>query len=270
MPSLRHVLAAVLLALLPTSAAVAKLADVSREVLLEKRAEAGVAFAAGDSATLLRLLETEHLFVKREVALLLGRLGVEAALPLLREYNEDYANFACARSGEFAVAIVLIQNPRPAAQKAELLKMACLPRRMRGTPLSVIDAAARELARYSDPTRQISRALAKVGTYGAQFTVLKLRCDELPSSEAITLCADTLGRHETPQNAQAAEELLVAFGPAARPAMEALKARVSSEIRPDDPAANLRHTILRRCDYVLRGIENTQAEIRLGASPSAP
>ena len=241
-----------LLAVFAPGLARADLGFLPEAEMLEQRAVVAAALARDDEDALRRALESSHLFIQREIALHLGRRGSVAALPRLRELDKTYANFACSRSGEFGVAVALIENKTPAARKAALLALATATWHTGRVPLSVVDEAGRELSRYEGD--DIGATLAGVNTYGAQFTVLSARCAKLPEPQAIARCVDVLEAHETPQTAGAAGELLVAFGAQARTPVEALKARTEAGLPPEGSALGVRHTVVSRCESILQKI----------------
>jgi hypothetical protein len=131
-------------------------------------AQAEALYVKKDVDDLLKLLKESHLFIKREVALMLGHIGADKALPILRQYDQSYSRFACAESGQFGVAVILIENKTPNAQKNTLLVVATEAREKGRHPRSVVDAAGRELSRYEGD--DIIKLLADIRTYGAQYT----------------------------------------------------------------------------------------------------
>lgn len=206
-----------------------------------------------NTALLLQMLKESHLFVKTEVALMLGRLGADEALPVLKKYDQTYSYFACAPSGQFGVAVILIENKTPESQKKSLLSVATESPEELKHAHSVIDMAGRELSRYEGD--DIISALNDVYTYGAQYTVLALQCGKLSPDEAIVKCIDVLETHETPLKAEAAQDLLVGYGMYSRPAVLALKSRVQKLIKPTDEEFTIPKTIRSRCDQILERIE---------------
>jgi len=226
------------------------------KVLAKHLAQAEELYAKRDVDGLLRLLEKAHLFAKQEVALKLGRLGAERALPVLREHDRRYARFPCAASGRFGVAVILIENKTKDAQKKALLAVATEPRKKAKRARSVVDAAGRELGRFDGD--DIVTALAGVNTYGAQHTVLEARCRKLSRSDAIALCIAVLEAHETPMKAQAAERILAVFGSHARSEIEKLIARVEKRIKPADPTFTKAKTIRSRCRWLLKRIRREE------------
>ena len=228
-----------------------------------------------DVKGLMTLLKESHLFIKENVALMLGRLGAVEALEDLRRLDKQYAQFACAESGAFGVAVILLENTDPHSQKNALLAVATGTSRNVTNAISVVDAAGRELNRFQGD--DIEQALTPVNTYGAQFTVLATQCRKVSLSEGIAKCVAVLESHETPQKAGAAESLLVAFGKPAIRSVQELKTRVEKQIQKTDPAFTLPKTILSRCKRILdqigdkesanQGSERTGSPLR--GAPSA-
>ncbi len=232
----------------------AELALLDPDVRDKQLAQAEKLYAKRDVDGLLKLLKESHLFIiKTDVALKLGRLGANKALPILREYNQRYSCFACSPSGQFGVAVILIENKTTDAQKKALLAVATEPQKKAKHTHSVIDAAGRELSRFDGD--DIITALAGVNTYGAQHTVLKLQCKKLSQSNAISKCIAILEAHETPQKAEAAQDILVSFGSAAKLPVEKLKVRVEKRIKSTDPTFTIPKTIRNRCSRILKQIQ---------------
>ena len=222
-------------------------------------AQAEELYAKRDVDGLLKLLKESHLFIKTDVALKLGRLGADKALPALREYDQRYSWFDCAPSGEFGVAVILIENKTKDARKKALLAVASEPPEEPEHAYSVIDAAGRELGRFDGD--DIITALVDINRYGAQHTVLKLQCKKLSQSDAISKCIAILEAHETPLKAEAAQHILVTFGSSAKLPVEKLKARTEERIKSTDPTFTIPKTILNRCGRILKQIqENEKAD----------
>ena len=220
-------------------------------------ARANELFLKRDIPELQALLHESHPFVKQDVALTLGRLGAQGAIEELRQLNQAYATFACAESGQFGVAVVLIENPEKARQRKALLDLATEVGGHSSYANSVIDLAGRELSRFEGD--DIEERLTNVNTYGAQFTVLALQCRKLSTSDAIAKCIKVLQRHETPQKAQAAQTLLIASGKPAMEAVRELKARVEANIKTADPTFTLPKTIANSCERILQTISDGEA-----------
>ena len=256
MMKLARVAVAVVAAALIAAPARAYLGPLDPQVRRTQLAEAEQLYARQDVNGLMKLLGEAHLFIKQDVALKLGRLGATQALDDLRECDRQYSRFACASCGEFGVAILLIENTTPHSRKKALLAVATETREEARHAYSVIDAAGRELSRYDgDDT---VNALAEINTYGAQYTVLALRCRKLPEADAIAECVAVLESHATPQKAEAAEHLLAEFGKSAETAVLALKARVAKTIKPTDPRFTVPKTIMSRCDNILEQIRQSE------------
>ncbi len=230
-------------------------------------AQAEKLYANKDVDDLLKLLKQSHLFIKREVALMLGRLGADKALPILRQYDQSYSRFACAESGQFGVAVILIENKTPNAQKKALLAVAAEAREKGKHPHSVVDAAGRELSRYEGD--DIIKALADIRTYGAQYTVLEFQCKKLSESDAISKSIAVLEAHETPQKAQAAEQILITFGRSAKLPVEKLKARVEKRIKSTDPTFTISKTICNRCNGIVKQIEEDEKANKSNAADAS-
>lgn len=236
--------------------AYADLELIDPDVLDKQLAQTEELYAKQDVDALLKLLKESHLFIKQDVALKLGRLGADKALPILRKYNKSYSRFACAESGQFGVAVILIENKTPDAQKKALLAVATEPREKGKHPHSVVDAAGRELNRHGgDDT---IKALAGIRTYGAQYTVLRLQCKKLSESDAVAKCIAVLEAHVTPLKAQAAEQILIAFGSSAKLPVEKLKTRVGKRIKSTDPTFTIPKAIRSRCDRIIKQIEEDE------------
>src|SRR3989338_3740498 len=113
-----------MMATLIALSAYAELALLDPDMRDRQLAQAEELYAKHDVSGLLDLLRESHLFIKKDVAIKLGRLGAREALTDLRKYDEQYSRFACAPSGEFGVAIILIENVTPDRQKKALLVVA--------------------------------------------------------------------------------------------------------------------------------------------------
>ncbi len=213
-------------------------------------------YAKQDVDGLLKLLKRSHIFIQQDVALKLGRLGADKALSILRQYDQDYSHFECAPSGQFGVAVMLIENKTRDAQKKALLAVATEPLEQSKHPHSVIDVAGRELGRFDGD--DVITALKDVNTYGAQHTVLKLQCMKLSQSNALAQCITILENHETPLKAEAAQHILVTFRNNAKSPVEELKARVEERIKATDSTFTILKTIRNRCGMVLKQIEEDE------------
>lgn len=214
-------------------------------------------YAEKDIAGLIQLLEESHLFVKTEVALMLGRLEADEALPLLREYDKNYSRFGCAPSGQFGVAVILIENKEPEAQKDALLKVATEPYDKLLHAHSVIDEAGRELSRFVD--NEVFSALEDIYTYGAQYTVLGHKSGIYSLNSAlIEYLINTLEDHETPLKAEAAQEYLIEYWYLSESAVLELKDRMEEVIKPTDPKFTIPKTIISRCERILVQIEENK------------
>jgi len=236
--------------------AYADLEPIDPDVRDRQLAQAEELYAKQDVDGLLKLLKESHLFVKQDIALKLGRLGADKALSILRQNDHSYSRFACAPSGQFGVAVILIENKTADAQKQALLAVATEPRKESKHPYSVIDVAGRELSRYEGD--DIIKALVDIRTYGAQYTVLELQCKTLSESDAISKCIAVLEGHVTPQKAQAAEQLLIAFGSNATMPVEKLRMRVEKRIKSTDPTFTIPKTIRNRCNKIIKQIEKDE------------
>lgn len=243
---------ALILATVVSTSAQADLASIDPVVQKAALAKANELFLKRDIPGLTTLLNESHLFIKQDVALKLGRLGAKEAIEKLRQLDKTYSTFACAESGQFGVAVVLIENPEQTRQRTALLELATEPGEHHKHFPSVIDQAGRELSRFEG--EDIEERLAKINTYGAQFTVLTLQCRKLSSSDAIAKCIEVLERHETPQKAEAAQALLISSGKPATAPVQELKARVESTIKASDPTFTLSKTIASRCETILMAL----------------
>lgn len=223
------------------------------EVAAQQRELAEKLNVQRDVDGLLKLLDSAHLFIKTDVALKLGRLGAKQALPALKKLDADFVNFACSESGQFRVAIILIENKTPKDQKNALLKVATEPFTKQTHESCVIDAAGQELGRYEGD--DIVKALAPVNTYGAQSTVFKLQCKKLSEADSIAKCIEAVEVHETPMKAQAAEEVLIGIGDRAKPAVDKLKSRAEARNAVAQDKREISLTIINRCDHILRMID---------------
>jgi len=256
MKTLNRLILAIMFVVTTGIPAYANLAPLDPDVRDKQLAQAEELYAKQDVDGLLELLKESHLFIKQDVALRLGRLGADKALPILRDYDQRYSRFACAESGQFGVAVILIENKTPNAQKKALLAVAAEAREKGKHPHSVVDAAGRELSRYEGD--DIIKALADIRTYGAQYTVLELQCKKLSESDAISKCIAILEAHETPQKAQATEQILIAFGRNAKSPVGKLKARVEKRIKSTDPTFTIPKTIRNRCNRIIKQIEKDE------------
>jgi hypothetical protein len=246
----------------------ADLEDLAPEIRRTSLARAEELYAKRDIHGLLALLRESHLFIKQDVALKLGRLGAREALEDLRTLDKQYSEFACAESGEFGVAVILIEKPDSANQKAALLTVATESRQGGTHSLSVVDKAGMELSRFDGD--DILQALVAVNTYGAQYTVLALQCRKLPAAEAIAKCIGVLETHATPQKAEAAQSLLVSFGKPSTVAVLELKARVEKNIKKTDPTFTIPKTIVHRCERILRQIGDSESANKVSEPSVAP
>jgi hypothetical protein len=242
-----------------------ELAPETRRTSLAKAEEL---YAKRDIQGLVTLLRESHLFIKQDVALKLGRLGAREALEELRALDKQYSEFACAPSGEFGVAVQLIENPDPVGQKKALLAVATESRQEAKHSFSVVDKAGMELSRFDGD--DIVQALAMVNTKGAQYTALALQCRKLPLPAAIAKCIGVLETHETPQKAEAAQSLLVSFGKAATAAVQELQARVEKTIKLTDPNFTVSQTIVTRCERILKQITDNELANKVSEPSVAP
>ncbi|PKN01220.1 MAG: hypothetical protein CVU77_06455 [Elusimicrobia bacterium HGW-Elusimicrobia-1] len=251
-----HFMLAVITAMFIAVNAKADLEELDPDVQDRQLAMAEELYIKKDVNGLLKLLRDSHLFIKTDVALKLGRLGARESLANLREYDEHYSRFACMPSGEFGVAIILIENKTPDSQKKALLAIATETGNKTKHTHSVINAAGRELSRFEGD--DVISALADVNTYGAQHTVLTLQCKKLSTSDAIAKCITVLETHQTPQKAEAAQYLLATFGSKAELPVQALKARMEKKINPTDPTFTIPKTIINRCNRILEKIKEKE------------
>ncbi len=252
--SLKSPALALILATILSTSAQADLDHIDPETQKIALTHANELFLKRDIPGLRELLNQSHLFVKQDVALKLGRLGAKEAIEELRQLDKTYANFACAQSGQFGVAVALIENPEKASQRTVLLELATESGKHPKHAASVIDQAGRELSRFEG--NDIEERLANINTYGAQFTVLALQCRKLSSSDAIAKCINVLEGHETPLKAEAAQSLLISSGKPATTPVKELKARVEATIKTSDPTFTLPKTIASRCEDILRIISD--------------
>ncbi|NQZ60291.1 MAG: hypothetical protein HRT88_22810, partial [Lentisphaeraceae bacterium] len=105
----------------------------------------------------------------------------------------------------------------------------------------------------------IIKALTNIRTYGAQYTVLKLQCKKLPEQDRISKSIAVLEAHETPQKAEAAQQLLIASGFKAKLPVEELKTRMEKQIKPTDSTFTIQKTIFHRCNSIIKQIEDKKA-----------
>lgn len=235
----------------------ARIESLDPDVRDRQIAQADELYAQKDISGLIQLLEESHLFVKTSVALMLGRLGSDEALSLLREYDRNYSRFACAPSGQFGVAVILIENKEPEAQKDALLKVATEPYDKLLHAHSVIDEAGRELSRFVD--NEVISALEDIHTYGAQYTVLGYKSGIYSLNSAlIEYLINTLEDHETPLKAEAAQEYLIEYWFLTESAVFELKDRMEKVIKPTDPQFTIPKTIISRCERILVRIEENK------------
>jgi hypothetical protein len=125
-----------------------KLGPLDPDERRKQLAESERLFRAQDVKGLLELLKASHLFIKTDAALRLGRLGAREALKDLREMDLRYSRLECAPSGEFGVAIILIENSEPEARKKALIAVATDTGTKTKRPTAVINAAGKELSRF--------------------------------------------------------------------------------------------------------------------------
>ncbi len=243
--------------LIVNTPAYALLPPLDPKALDQQLAQAEELYDKRDVYGLLKLLKETHLFIKTDIALKLGRMGADRALPILREYDKRFSQFACSPSGQFGVAVILIENKTKDEQKKRLLAVATELQEKAKHTHSVIDAAGRELSRFVGD--DIITALEDVYTYGAQFTVLALQCRKLSEVDAVTKCLNVLEAHETPLKAQAAEDMLVSFGKKSIiTRVKELALRVEKKIKSTDPRFTIPKTILSRCKWIVKQIESKE------------
>lgn len=135
----------------------------AKPILRGGSTKAAALYDAKDVDGLLTLMKEAHLFVKVEAALCLGRLGARSALADLTRLDAQLSRFACRESGEFGVAVILIENESEEAERAALLAVATADPKESKLAHSVIDKAAEELARYTgeEIVRRVRRHLRR-------------------------------------------------------------------------------------------------------------
>ncbi len=249
------VMAFIVIAVLPAHAYLANLDPVVR---VEQMKKAVALYEAGDAAGLREMLKDSHMFIQQDVALRLGRLGDEQSLEMLKNLDAQYKNFACAPSGQFGVAVMLIENKTADARKKALLKAATATD-YKQYASSVVDCAGRELVFYAD--EEVAAALKDVRTYGAQYTVLRWECYRTSDNHAIEKSIGVLEQHETPQKAEAAEDILKEYGAASIEAVMALKERVAKKVDPEITGHTIEKTIVSRCEEILRSAKKQAPDI---------
>ncbi len=230
----------------------ASLAPLDFETRDRQLAEVDKLYRKQDVKGLLALLQKYHLIIKKDVALKLGRLGVKEAINDIQKYDKQFSRFNCLESGEFKVAIILIENRHKDSQKKSLLKIATEPLNKEKYAYSVIDAAGRELHRYKG--NDIIKALTNINTYGAQFTVLFLRCESISKINAIEKCISVLEAYETPQKAEAAQDILISYGKDAEVQTKNLKMMAEKRIKINNSVSSIQKTIINRCNWILKRI----------------
>lgn len=248
----------VLLSLVNVAPARSELAELDPVFRTDQLFRAERLFQNRDVHELVAMLKNSHLIIQKDVALKLGRLGANEALPLLQALDREYSRFECLPSGEFGVAALLITEKENGAQRKALLAVATEPWPYKNHADSTVDVAGRELSRFSGD--DIISTLRGIRTYGAQYTVLAHKIRKLSSKDAIRECISILAVHETPMRAEAAQDLLISFGESARPAVEELKDRVGKQIKQSDPKWTVPKTIVERCDRILTRIEEATAK----------
>ncbi len=240
------------LMLVGVGAATSDLQMIDPAELRQAKAKADRLFNNKDVEGLIDMLKASHLFVQADVAIKLGRLNAKSAIEELERLNQFYCRFACAESGEFRVALILIENEGDELEQKALLDVATAAAKQ--YPPSVIDRAGKELSRYSGA--EIQERLESVQTYGAQFTALAHQFRNLSQDDAVRLCIRILERHETPLKAQAAEDLLISFGRRSTAPVRQLKSRIAAQAQPTKARFTPQNTVLSRCDDILRQISN--------------
>lgn len=115
------------------------------------------------------------------------------------------------------------------------------------------EAAAEYLLEYADES--VIEKLKPIRSYGAQYVVLSYRCGQLKKTEAIELCINILGKHETPQKAESAQRLLESFGQEALGRVRRLMKEHEKQIDAPPPPFSIHHTIVRRCNRIMKAIE---------------
>lgn len=251
-----RVIVSVLSLVTAASRADANLGWLDPRVAARQLAEAEEQYAKRDIKGLMALLEKSHLLIQQDVALKLGRLGADEALPLLRQLDKSYSDFRCVESGQFGVAVILIENKTPLAQRQALLNVATEARTEATHAYSVINCAGRELSRFAGD--DIIAALSTINGYGAQYTVLSLQCQKLSRAGAISKCIATLATHQTPQTAGAAERLLMEYGQDAKPQVEILMARMDESIKISESKDEIAQSVRQRCDMILCEIHTSK------------
>lgn len=239
-----------MLILVGAGPATADLPMIDQEELRQAKSKADRLFKNRDVEGLIGMLKASHLFVQADVAIKLGRLNAKEAVNELNRLDKSYRNFACADSGEFHVALILIENEGKELERKALLDVATAAATQ--YPPSVIDRAGRELSRYSGAG--IRERLQSVRTYGAQFATLAHRCRSLSQHDAVKLCIEVLERHETPMKAQAAEDLLISFGDRSIQPVKQLESRIADQARTLNAGSSLQHTVRSRCEDIIRQI----------------
>jgi hypothetical protein len=245
---------ALLLAALLAAPASADLPNEDPRVVRRELREAKAHFEKRDAESLKTLFGKATFMAQPQIALYLGRLDAKEMLPTFEGKDKQLSRFACRECGEFGVAAILLQQPDRESEKAALLKVATTnPRDPKAEYVySVINVAGRELAQYGGD--DVIKQLAPVNNYGAQYTVLKLRVQNMKQDVAIQYCVRVLEKHETPLTAEAAQELLTAFGEPAVNAVRLLRDRTQPKI---DLARKIdvRQTVVSRCNRILEEIK---------------
>ncbi len=160
---------------------------------------------------ILDILKNGEFPSQEEAAKILGKLGIEAALPILEELNKAHANFICQPSGVFGVAIVKIKNYKKSNEKLikELLILAIKdndPKSFGGCS----SEAAKELGKIGD--KSILTELKKIKNYGGVEAVIRLETKELSDDEKKTKYFQLINEQKTPQLRTAGEVLLGEMG----------------------------------------------------------
>ena len=248
-----------LLSILATTTVLADLPPHDPERVRQEHAAIVDAFGRGDPVSLRRLLRDVSFYGKPAAAMCLARLNATEALPEIRALNDQYARFPCSSTGDFGVAVILLEEQGWKAEKQRLLEIATSDTRAGQWPASVIDRAGRELAIYGG--NQVIRSLQGVRTYGAQYTVLYLTTRSLPTSQIVDRCINQLSNHETPPKAEAAEDILIGLGPVASDKVRSLRA-VMQERLAAAGTHSIAQTIVNRCNSILATHERQAATHR--------
>jgi len=209
----------------------------------------------GDFAVAIALIENPDLADRRKALLCLAKTGFSS-----KESVERYRKHETARAEAIAKA-----NPDSNFDRRGRIDQQCME------AIAAIEEGRMSL--YADRARTNAAAkallplandaviaeLAKIPSYGAEYTTLAYRCRKLPEPKAVARCIEILEKHETPMKAEAAGRLLREYGEAALEHLRELKARMAARAEKLGGPNGIVGTVIRRCERSIAIVEKAQA-----------